>query len=148
MAIETLRLGTDDLQFGFVVGYVQLGRESPFEAGQQALFDVFQFHGRFVRRQDQLLAGQLQVVEYVEEGVLRSRLARQFLDVVDDQYVDHLVEMDEVGDFAVLVGRLELRLELVHRHVEHLQFGVPLPYFVADGLGHVGFAQTRITIYI
>ena len=131
-----------------MVGYVQLGRESPFEAGQQALFDVFQFHGRFVRRQDQLLAGQLQVVEYVEEGVLRSRLARQFLDVVDDQYVDHLVEMDEVGYFAVFVGRLELGLELVHRYIEHLQFRMALAYFMTYGLYDVGLAQSRVTIYI
>ncbi len=27
-------------------------------------------------------------------------LARQLLDVVDDEHVDHLVEMDEVGNLA------------------------------------------------
>ena len=62
----------------------------------------------------QLFARQLQMVEDVEERILRARLPGQFLDVVDDQYVDHLVEMDEIGDFAVLVRGLELRLEFVH----------------------------------
>jgi len=32
------------------------------------------------------------VVEDIEEGVLRTRLSGQFLDVVDNQHVDHLVE--------------------------------------------------------
>lgn len=54
----------------------------------------------------------------------------QLLDVVDDQHVDHLVEVDEVGNLAVLVGRLELRLELVHRDVQHLQLRVALAHLV------------------
>ena len=82
------------------------------------------------------------MVEDVEERVLRTRLARQLLNVVDDQHVDHLVEVDEVGNLAVLVGRLELRLKLVHRDVQHLQFGMALPHLVADGLHDVGFAQS------
>ena len=79
-------------------------------------------------------------LEDVEEDVLRTRLSGQLLDVVDDQHVDHLVEVDEIGDFAVLVGRLELRLKLVHRDVQHLQLRMALPHLVADGLHDVGFA--------
>ena len=127
---------------------VELGRQSPFETGQQSLLDVLQLDGRLVRREDQLLARQLQVVEDVEERVLRTGLSRQLLDVVDDQHVDHLVEVDEVGNLAVLVGRLELRLELVHRDVQHLQLRVALAHLVADRLHDVGLSQPRIPIYI
>ena len=88
------------------------------------------------------------MVEDVEERILRTGLSRQLLDVVDDEHVDHLVEMDEVGDLAVLVGRLELGLELVHRDVQHLQFRMTLTHLVADRLHDVGLAQSRITIYI
>ena len=145
---EFLSLDSDDLDFGVVVGRVELGRKSPLEAGQQSLFDVLQLHGRFIRGKDQLFACQLQVVEYVEEGVLGAGFSRELLDVVDNQYVDHLVEMDEIRNFAVLVGGLELRLELVHRDVKHLQFGVALPHFVADRLHDVGLAQSGVTVYI
>ena len=72
----------------------------------------------------------------------------RLLDVVDNQYVDHLVEMDEIRNFAVLVGGLELRLELVHRNVKHLQFGMALPHFVADRLHDVGLAQSGVAVYI
>ena len=142
LGAEFLGLYADDFELRFVVRRIELGRESPFETRQQPLFDVLQLHGRLVRSEDQLLARQLEVVEDVEERVLRTRLARQLLNVVDDQHVDHLVEVDEIGDFAVLVGRLELRLKLVHRDVQHLQFGMALPHLVADGLHDVGFAQS------
>lgn len=56
--------------------------------------------------------------------------------------------MDEIRNFAVLVGGLELRLELVHRDVKHLQFGVALPHFVADRLHDVGLAQSGVAVYI
>ena len=145
---ELLRLYADDLELRVVVGRVELCRQSPLEARQQALFDVFQLHGRLVRGENQLFARQLQMVEDVEERILRARLPGQFLDVVDDQYVDHLVEMDEIGDFAVLVCGLELRLEFVHRDIQHLQLGMALAYLVADGLYDVRLAQSRIPIYI
>ena len=79
---EFLSLDSDDLDFGVVVGRVELGRKSPLEAGQQSLFDVLQLHGRFIRGKDQLFACQLQVVEYVEEGVLGAGFSRELLDVV------------------------------------------------------------------
>ena len=88
------------------------------------------------------------MVEDVEERVLRSGLARQLLDVVDDEHVDHLVEMDEVGNLAVLVGRLELGLELVHRDVEHLQLGMAQADLMAYRLGDMGLSETGVTIYI
>lgn len=145
---EFAGLGADDLDLRLVVRRVELRRESPLEAGEQALLDVLQLYGRLVRGEDQLLARQLEVVEDVEEGILRAGLSRQLLDVVDNQHVDHLVEVDEVGNLAVLVCRLELCLELVHRDVEHLQLGVALAHLVADRLHDVGLAESRVPVYI
>ena len=142
------RLRTDYLDFGVVIGRIELRRKAPFESREQTLLDVLELDGRLVRREDQLFAGELQVVEDVEERILRTGFSRQFLNVVDNQDVDHLVEMDEIGNFAVLVGGLELRLKLVHRDVEHLQLGMALPHFVAYGLDDVGFAQSGIAVYI
>ncbi len=84
------------------------------------------------------------MVEDIEKRILRSRLTCQLLNVVDEQHVDHLIKMDEIGDFALFISGLELRLEFVHRDIEHAQFGMTLPNFVSDGLHDVGFAQSRI----
>ena len=145
---DALCLCTDNLHLRVVVGHVDYGRQSPLEAGKQSLLDVLKFHGGLVRGQHQLFSRHLQMAEDVEECVLRSGLARQLLYVVDKQHVDHLIEVDEVGDRAVLHCGLILRLKLVHRDVEHLQIGMTLTDFVTYGLYDVGFAQTRIAIYV
>ena len=88
------------------------------------------------------------MVEDVEEGILCARLSGQLLDIVDDQYIDHLVEVDEIGDLTTLVGSLELGLEFVHRNVEHIELRMALTNLVADGLYDVRLTQSRITIYI
>ena len=84
------------------------------------------------------------MIEDIEESVLRSRLACQLLDIVDEQYVDRLVEMDEIRNLALFVRCLELGLKLVHRDVKYLQFRMALPHFVSDGLHDVGLAQARV----
>ena len=88
------------------------------------------------------------MIEDVEEGVLRTRLAGKLLYIVDYQHVYHLIEVYEIGYLAVFVCRLELCLKLVHRYVEHLQLGVALSDLVAYGLHDMGLAQSRISIYI
>ena len=75
-------------------------------------------------------------------------LSGEFLNIVDDQDVDHLVEVDEIGDFTILVGGLELCLEFVHRDVEDLQFGVPFADLMADGLYDMRFSEPRVPVYI
>ena len=149
--VQFVHFRLDDLDLGLVVRRLDLGREAPFETGQQALLDVLQLDGRLVRGQDQLLARKVQMVEDVEEDVLRAGFSGQLLNIVDNQHVDHLIEVDEVVQLPLLVaqvGALELGLELVHRDVEHLQLRMAFADLVADGLHDVRFAQTRITVYI
>ena len=52
--------------------------------------------------------------------------------------------MNEVIDLFPQDGRGVLCLELVHRHIQHLQVGVTLFDLHADGLGHMGLAQARV----
>ena len=82
------------------------------------------------------------MIEYVEKGVLRLVLTGQLLYIVDNQHVEHLIEMDEIVQLALNRRILKLRLKLVHRDVQHLKFGMALPHLVADGLHDVGFAQS------
>ena len=98
--LQFLSLDSDDLDFGVVVGRVELGRKSPLEAGQQSLFDVLQLHGRFIRGKDQLFACQLQVVEYVEEGVLGAGFSR----VRNDAGGRFLLQLDDKPTLPARTG--------------------------------------------
>ena len=90
----------------------------------------------------------MQVVEYVEEDGLGTGFSGEFLYVVDNECVDHLVEVDEVGHRSIPDGILVLRHELVHGDVQDLLFGVALADLMAYGLDDMGFAETRVSVYV
>ena len=73
--------------------------EAPLEAGEEALLHALHFH-RLVAGQDNLLARLVEVVEDVEEHVLRLP-ATEELHVVHDEDVHELVEVGEVVDTVV-----------------------------------------------
>ena len=88
------------------------------------------------------------MVENIEKSVLRLILPGQFLNIVDNQDVEHLIEMNEVVQFPLQRGVLELRLEFVHRHVQHLHLRLALLDFHADRLRDMRFSQPRISVNI
>ena len=83
----------------------------------------------------------------MEEHFLCSVLARQKLDVIDDQDVYLHVKIGEVLHVAIFDGIHELVHKLFRRHVEHKFFSRSIFYFVANGLHQVGFSQTYPSIY-
>ena len=88
------------------------------------------------------------MIEYVEKGILRFVLAGQLLYIVDNQHVEHLIEMDEIVQLALDRRMLKLRLKLVHRHVQHLQLRLTLLDLHTDSLCDMRFPETRIAVYI
>ena len=76
----------------------------------------------------------MQVVEYVEECVLCFGFACKFLYVVDDKYVDALVEIEEIVALIAQYGIGVLHLEEVCRDVEYAFFGIVLFYGKTDGV--------------
>ena len=78
----------------------------------------------------------------MEEGALGFLLAYEFLDVVDDERVDALVELDELVDFAAQCGRRELVLKQTRCNIKYACARVALLDAYADGLDEVGFAHT------
>ena len=88
------------------------------------------------------------MVEDIEKGILRTNLTRELLNIVDDKHIDSLVEVDKIGNLAILVRRLELSLEFIHRDVKNLQLWMTLTHLVTNSLHDMCFTQTRITINI
>ena len=71
----------------------------------------------------------MQVVEYVEKGVLCAGHSCELLNIVYDEDVDTLVETHEVVEVLVKYRVGVLYLEQVSRYIKDTQFGVQLFYF-------------------
>ena len=89
-----------DIFAQFYRGLFQFRHHSPFETCNQAFFHTLKQYGSTVGSKDKLFAVLMQMIEDVEERVLRFGNACKFLDIVNNQNVDCLVEVDEV------VGRI------------------------------------------
>ena len=81
----------EDRHPGLEVRRLDVGDQPPLEARAQALLDLRDVLGRAVAGDDDLLARLVEVVERVEELLLRALLARDELDVVDQQEVDRAI---------------------------------------------------------
>ena len=95
---------------------------------------------------DDLLVVLLQVVEDVEKHILCAGFPRKELNVVDDEHINHLVEVDEIRAVVVLVGRHILGRKLFGLHVKHGLLRVQTFGFQSDGVAEVGLSQTSAAI--
>ena len=84
--------------------------KSPFEPRSQPFLERRNFMRRMVAAEDDLLLRVVQRVERVEELGLRAFLARDELDVVDEQDVDRSIALAEIED-AIVAKRVD---HLVH----------------------------------
>ncbi len=55
----------------------------------------------------------------MKERILRCRLSRQLVNIIQYQHVNQLIEMQEIIDLVLTHGFRELRLEHVRGHVQH-----------------------------
>ena len=96
---------------------------------------------RAVAREDDLLARLVEVVERVEELFLRALLARDELDVVDQEQVDRAIARAELRR-AVEANRVdELVGEALRREIDDGQAREELGGLVADGVQQVRLAE-------
>ena len=129
-----------------IVGTLNLSYQSAFETGDEAVFHTLQRRGRTVARHDYLAPVLVQMVEDVEECVLRLFRADKFLHVIKEKDINGLVEVDEVGQRVLAYGVHKLHLEKVGRDVENAFLRIEFLDAQADGIDEVGFAHTAGTI--
>ena len=77
----------------------------------------------------------------MEERVLRTGFAGEFLYVVDDEHIDCLVETDKVVDVVFAHGGCVLRLKSACAQIEHAALRILLLHAIANGLYKVCFAH-------
>ena len=88
----------------------------------------------------------MQMVEDVKKHLLRFLFSSKLMNVVDNQKIDHLVEVQKVVRRVAFYGIDKLGLELIGINVKNNFFGIFLFYFNTDGLSQMGFTQARIAI--
>ncbi len=98
-AVEVLGLGllAQDREARLELRRLDVGDQPPFEPAAQPVLDGRDGLGRPVRRDDDLAAPAVQVVERVEELLLELLGALEELDVVDEQHVDLAVPRLNAG---------------------------------------------------
>ena len=142
-----LRLPPEDGDPRLQIGQLNVGDEPPLEPRAQPLFQRGDILGRAVTGEHNLLAEIVQMVEGVEELLLRGLLAGEEVDIVNQEHVHRPELLLEQLPLVALDGQVdELVHELFRGGVHHPESGILLPDGVADGLHEVGFAQPGAAI--
>ena len=81
------------------------------------MLNLFQLNRRAIRRKNKLLTGLLQIIEYMEERILRSFESSEILYIVHDKHINRLIEIEEIRNTVIERSVLILHLESVRAHV-------------------------------
>lgn len=87
----------------------------------------------------------VELVEDMEEDFLGFLFIGQKLDVIDNEDVNHLVEVDKVIDGIILDGMDDLVREFFGGNEKHGFVGEFLYHFIPDGLGQVGLSESYVS---
>ena len=144
--IQQLRFALDDGDAGLKIGRLDVGGQTPLKAGAQTLLQTLDFLGGAVGRDNDLPPVVVQGVEGVEELFLRGFLARQELDIVDQQHVRLPVFLAELLGRGGFYGGDDLVGKHLAVHIHDVEIGVVLFDFDLNGVEQVRLAQTRRTV--
>src|SRR6056297_51584 len=86
------------------------------------------------------------MVEYVEEDILSFFFSRQFMDVIYNKHINHLVEMQKVICIIVSDRFNKLRLKFIRIDIKNSFFRKSFLYFNSNGMRKVGFSQSGFPI--
>ena len=142
----TADLTAQDVDTQLTVGLLQRSDDTTGETGEQSVGHAFEVYRRTVGGQDDALAVFEKMVEDVEKSILCLRRVDPFLDVVDDEHVDRLIEGDEVVE-VVLNDRIgELHLKETRTDIQHTLLRIEVLGVYADGIDEMRFSAARGTI--
>ena len=131
-------LGEQDILTQGIVRRRDFRRQAPFETREQTILDIFELYRRLIAGQDELFATLLQVIEDMEEGILCSFESREILDIIDDKYIDRLVEIEEIRYSVFLACVLELQFERIRANIKYTCVRVERLRLMPDRAGKMG----------
>jgi hypothetical protein len=136
----------EDGDFGFEVGGLDVGDETPLEAAAEAVLEVLELLGGAIAGDYDLFHGLVEGVEGVEELLLGALLAGEELDVVDEQDVDGAEAVAEAGHLVVADGVDHVVGELFTGDIADGGVGLAALDLVADGLHEMGLAHADAAV--
>ena len=119
--LQGVRFLAQDRHARFDIGRLQFRRQSPFEARNEAMLEIGDLGGRAIAREDDLFMSVEERVEGVKKFLLRTLLAAEELNVVDQEQIRLPIAFAEFDQVVVLDRVDEFVDEQFAREVHHLR---------------------------
>ena len=142
----SLRLADQDRHAGFQLRRLDRHRQAPAEARFEPLLQPIDLFRIAIAGQDHLVLALDQRVEGVEELLLRTLLAGEELDVIDQQRMQRAVGVLEFVDAVVLQRSHHVADEALGMHVGDARVRIALADQVADRVHQVGLAEADAAV--
>ena len=136
----SLSLQNSDAKLGF--GRLDVNDETAFKAALDTLLEVLNVLGRTVRGENDLFACVVKGVERVEKLLLRRNLARDELNIVDQEHIGVAVFFLEFRSGLLFDGADEFVGEILALDQNDVEVGLIALDFVCDRLHQVRFSKS------
>ena len=113
-----------DIATQTLLRFLHLCHQSALEACNEAFLHSLKRYRWAVACHDNLLTILAQMVENVEEGILRTFQSHQFLNIINNKHVDALIEVNEVVKYIAVACIGELHHEEVGTQVKDTLLGM------------------------
>ena len=84
----------------------------------------------------------MQMIKDMEESVLRLGNAGKFLNIINNQYINCLVEVYKVVCSIVSHRISVLHLKQMSRHIQHTLFRIQFFNLCSNSIGQMGFSHS------
>ncbi len=143
---QLVSLRLQDAEAQLIAGRVNIGHQTPAEAGTKTLFQTFEAGRALVGGNDDLAVLVNQRIESMEELFLGALLAADELHIIDHQDIDAAELLLERHGVLEAERADKLVHELLGAEIQHLAFRGLLMDCPADGVHQVGFTEADTAI--
>ena len=129
----------ENINTELLIRLLELCNESTCETSKEPLRHTLQIDRRPITGHNDTFPVSEKMVEDMEECVLRLRSRYPFLNIIDDEHIDGLIEMDEIVDGTLPCCIDELYLEKSCTDVKHSTMRIELLDSHSDGINQMRF---------
>jgi len=136
----------EDGETGFEIRRLEFGDQTPFESGDESLFEPLDLVRRPIARHHNLFMGVEEGVECMKEFLLKAFLSGEKVNIVDQEQVHTAVTLSELKRLIGLKRINEFVDEGFGRDVANAGRSSMGEDIMTDGLHEVGFTEARVAV--
>ena len=144
--LQGARFLAQDGHARFDIGRLQFRGQAPFETRNEPMLEIGDLRGGPIAREHDLFMAVEERVEGVEEFLLRTLLAAEELDVVDQEQIGLAIALAEFDQVVVLDRVDELVDEKLAREIHHLRVFFLRADVLADRLHQMRLAEADAAV--